>query len=318
MKRAFSAFRDLQEDDFRVLAAIEAGQRKRQFVPKDELLAFARLDLPDLDYRLKRLDSLRMIQSVGRPYKGYRIFPRGYDFLALRALVRRGRLDSIGDLLAVGKESEVYEALGEGGRQVVLKLHRLGMTSFHQTSRLRGYLGPRRHFSWIYAARLAAEREFQAMRRLSRCVKVPEPLDQNRNAVLMSRFDGLRLSDLEVNDPQAMLESILRDVTEARSMGVIHGDLSEFNVLTEGDTHVIIDWPQWVESTHPQAGEIMGRDLANLLNFFQKRYALRPSGELRNLVEGLGRLGGRGSLRHPPGGALGRQKSDKPRSHRSG
>lgn len=272
MKRIFAAFKDLEEEDFRALTSVEAGLRRREYVPKEDLLRYLKSNLPDLDYRLARLDRLAMIQSQGKPYKGYRLLPRAYDFLALNVLVQREKVESIGDKIAVGKESEIYEALGPDGLQLVVKLHRLGMTSFHRAARLRGYLGDRRHVSWIYAARLAAEREYRALTRLTGHVPVPKPVDQNRNAVLMERFDGAELAESDLARPQEFLEAILSCVHTSREIGIIHGDLSEYNVLVNDDGFVIIDWPQWVDASHPQAEVLLQRDLFNIHNFFKKRY----------------------------------------------
>ncbi len=272
MKRIFAAFKDLEEEDFRALASVEAGLRRREYVPKEDLLKYLKSDLPDLDYRLARLDRLALIQSQGTPYKGYRLLARAYDFLALHVLVRRERIESIGDKIAVGKESEIYEALGADGLRLVVKLHRLGMTSFHRAARLRGYLGDRHHVSWIYAARLAAEREYRALTKLKDHVPVPKPIDQNRNAVLMERFDGAELTESEVARPQELLEAILSCVHRSQEVGIIHGDLSEYNVLVNEDGFVIIDWPQWVDASHPQAKALLQRDISNILNFFKKRY----------------------------------------------
>jgi len=274
MKRIFWRFKELNEADFRVLSVIEAGLRRGKFVPFDDLSSHTRLDGPDLRYRLGKLLAIGLIGRRSTPYEGFQLLPPGYDFLAIKALVERNQLEKIGDRIAVGKESEVYEALGPNGESLVIKLHRLGTTSFQNVIRLRGYLGQRRHFTWVYAARLAAEREFEALGVLSGHVKVPRPVGQNRNALLMTRFDGRELAQTLTEDPESALESILADVLRAHEMNVIHGDLSEFNVLMNGEEFAIIDWPQWVGRSHPQAKKFFERDLENLLSHFRRKYGL--------------------------------------------
>jgi RIO kinase 2 len=277
VKRTFEAFRKMEDGDFRVLSSIEAGLRRGDYVARSDLLKYAKMDDPDLEYHLRRLDEFGLTERTRTPYLGYRLLHTAYDFLALNVLVQRDDLENLGDRIAVGKESEIYEVTGSGGRSMILKLHRLGLTSFHQTTRLRTYLGNRRHFSWIYAARLAAEREFEALRRLEGKVKVPEPLDQNRNALLMERFDGLELVNCELEEPRGLLKMILEEVERALELEIIHGDLSEFNIMVGDDDFVLIDWPQWLDASHPQARSIMERDLDNIFNYFVKK---------RNLDEG--------------------------------
>ncbi len=272
MKRTFKAFKDLTDGDFRVLSSIEAGMRKGEYVSRDDLTRFTRMDDPDLEYHLGRLDEIGLTQRQGDPYEGYRLLHNAYDFLALNALVQRDVVESIGTRLAVGKESEVYEGLGSDGSEIVLKFHRLGISSFHKAVRLRGYLRDKHHFSWLYAARLAAEKEFGALTRLRGKVPVPCPIDQNRNTVVMSRFRGAELSDLDPEAPADLLDRLVASVKEIRKLGMVHGDLSEFNVLTDGDDYVVIDWPQWVETAHPQARAIYGRDVDNLLGFFSRKF----------------------------------------------
>lgn len=272
MKRTFRAFRKLKDGDFRVLATIEACQRKGDYAPVDALQRYSRMDHPDLEFHLKRLDAERLVHSRGSPYLGYRLLHTGYDFLALNAFVQRDEVDSIGDRLAVGKESEVYEALGPDETPLVVKFHRLGLTSFSKAPRLRVYLGERKHYSWIYAARLAAEREFQALNKMRKRIRVPEAIDQNRNALLMSRFDGSELVGIRPESPADLMDSIILEAERAKDIGIVHGDLSEFNVMVGDDDFVIIDWPQWVESSHPQGDTIYRRDIENLRKFFGRKF----------------------------------------------
>ena len=281
MKQIFSAFKDLEDEDFRILAVIEAGLRHRRYVPKEEILAHSKMDLADLTYYLRRADRLRLVERCGQPYEGYRLLPKGYDFLALNALTRRNRVDAIGDRIAVGKESEVYEAVEEGGGSIVIKFHRLGMTSFHRVKSLRSYLAGKRHHSWIYASRLAAKREFEVLQLLRDIVPVPIPIDLNRNAVVMQQIHGCELVDAELRDPESIRDRLLNYIDRMFEAGVVHGDLSEFNVLFDGEELTVIDWPQWVETSHPQAKILLKRDRDNVIRFFGKRYGLSEASELR-------------------------------------
>jgi len=203
----------------------------------------------------------------------------GYDSLALNALVKAGFLEAFGKPLGVGKESDVFDALSSGGERVAVKFHRLGRTSFRQTRRLRGYVGDRRHISWLYQSRLAAEKEFEALRLVyPRGVSVPRPIIQNRHVVVMAMIEGdeiYRVSD--VSDAEEVLDEILLNVRKTYvDAGVIHADLSEFNVILETDDHVlIIDWPQFVRVDHPNAEMLLKRDMQNVLRFFRRRFKVR-------------------------------------------
>ncbi|HNS82743.1 MAG TPA: RIO1 family regulatory kinase/ATPase, partial [Methanolinea sp.] len=84
-------------------------------------------------------------------------------------------------------------------------------------------------------------------------------------------------------DPAGVMDSILAAVGEAYRLGVIHADLSEFNVMIDGNEVVLIDWPQWISPDHPNAGEILARDVGNLVRYFSRKY--RISTDLETAIE---------------------------------
>lgn len=75
---------------------------------------------------------------------------------------------------------------------------------------------------------------------------------------------------------------ILMNMQKAFMLGIVHADLSEFNVMTTGDEIKIIDWPQAVDTIHPNAVELLKRDLHNILEFFARRHSIK-----RELEEAL-------------------------------
>lgn len=58
------------------------------------------------------------------PGDGYRVTFLGYDYLALKAFANRDVVQSVGNQIGVGKESDVYIVADESGQQLCLKLHR--------------------------------------------------------------------------------------------------------------------------------------------------------------------------------------------------
>ncbi|GAB4308667.1 MAG: serine/threonine-protein kinase RIO2 [Promethearchaeota archaeon] len=291
----------------RVLTAVELGMRRYSVVPVEQVRFFARTSLDEVRFRLDEIHRLELVVRETRNDEvGYYLNSVGYDVLAINALVEQGFVRQFGPLIGTGKEADVYEVLGtptpsrdvdrdkatgqtevaqttpageEKGEplvQLALKFHRLGRTSFRNVRKLRGYLGSRGHMSWLYASRLAAEREFEGLKRVEPLgVPIPRPVAQNRHAVLMTRVDGIEIRHFpEFPDPRRVYDKIVNLVGRFyKESGVVHGDLGEFNVLIdrEGEPFVI-DWPQWVPSDHPNAEELLLRDVTNVVNFFQKRY----------------------------------------------
>ncbi len=281
-----SVFMSLEPRDFRVLTGIEVGMKYHEWVPVEEVSRYTKLDLGQLHYVLKNLGIKGLLKRQTQPYEGYRVYFEGYDLLALNALVKRGSLSAIGEALGVGKESVVYEGLREmvgglGQQPVILKFHREGRTSFKQVKRKREHLDGLQHFSWIYAARLAAKREFEVMQRLYPGVSVPEPVDHNRNVIVMAIAEGGELSKTRVVDPEWYLDKILEQVRLAYAKGVVHGDLSEYNIFVSDEGVTLIDWPQYVEVGDARAKGLLERDVGNVLAFFKRKYGVeRDVGEV--------------------------------------
>lgn len=283
---AVRALRQLEAEDIKVLAKIEVDMSRHRYVPERDILMMSGLAEKEIRYRLEKLNGLGLIHRWVGSYIGYVLSTAGYDCLALNALVKMGVLESLGKPLGVGKEADVYDGLTAGGERVAVKFHRLGRISFRQTRRFRGYLLDRRHVSWLYQSRLAAEKEMEALRLVHPCgVSVPKPIGHNRHVVVMGMIEGDCLFKFkEIPNPEAVLNEILENVRLAYLKSrVIHGDLSEFNIILTPSNHIlIIDWPQFVRADHPNAEDILKRDVWNIIKFFRRKH-----GVIRDLQEAL-------------------------------
>ncbi|NLN08196.1 serine/threonine-protein kinase RIO2 [Methanoculleus sp. DTU007] len=264
--------RSLHAYELRILLALERLMRRYRWVPLEVLKSATKFSESELSYRLGRLMAMDMVRYEKVPYEGYALVFNGYDTLALHTLTRRGTIQALGTLIGVGKESEVYEAMGLG--VVVLKFHRVGQRSFQAVRLKRGYMPEGGHCPWIFASSNSAKMEYDALKILHPAVSVPLPIDQNRHVVAMSFVPGINLSRAELAEPEVILDRILDNIHKAYRLGIIHGDLSEFNIMVDEGQCWLIDWPQWVEVTHPNAGEILNRDIANILQYFKRKYGL--------------------------------------------
>lgn len=278
---ALRVFKELDSKDFRILTGIETGMKHFEWVPIEDLTKYTKLPLDKLEYRLKKLVRNKLVIRTTQPYEGYQIYFEGYDALALNALVKRKTISAIGDEIGVGKESVIFEAIREpeleiaGVIPVVIKFHREGRTSFKQIKRVREHLGEKEHFSWIYASRLAAQREYGIMSIVYPKVSIPKPFDHNRHAIVMELAKGTLLSKTKVLDPDWYLDEILKQVKIVYSMGIIHADLSEYNIFVSDDGVQLIDWPQYITLEHPHADEILERDVSNVLTHFFRKYGIK-------------------------------------------
>ncbi len=273
---AVKVFRELENEDFRILHVIEAAMSKREFVPTEQIQKYAKVPMDRIRFTLTKLNKFGLIFQSKGAYTGHTLNYAGYDCLAINSLVKANVISSFGQTLGVGKEADVYDALSPTGKRIAVKFHRLGRTSFRQTRRKRGYI--REHSTWLFQSHLAAEKEFQAMKLAHKNgVSVPEPLSQNRHVIAMGIIEGAQLSKYkDVGNPKTVLREILRNTRKAYSKAhLIHSDLSEYNIILKPNGHIlIIDWPQAVKTNHANAKDLLERDIKNVLIFFSRKFSL--------------------------------------------
>ncbi|MGE5188379.1 MAG: RIO1 family regulatory kinase/ATPase, partial [Betaproteobacteria bacterium] len=276
---AVQVFRELENEDFRILHIIEAAMAKREYVPTEQIKKYGKVPLERVEFSLGKLNKLGLIYQTRGAYTGHTLNYAGYDCLAINALVKANVISSFGQTLGVGKEADVYDALSPEGKRIAVKFHRLGRISFRQTRRKRGYI--REHSSWLYQSHLAAEKEFQAMKKVhEKGVSVPEPISQNRHVIAMGMIEGAELAKYkDIGKPEKVLRELLRNIRKAYLKAhIIHADLSEYNIILKPDGHIlIIDWPQAVKNDHANAAELLERDLKNVLVFFGRKFSIKLS-----------------------------------------
>jgi RIO kinase 2 len=104
---------------------------------------------------------------------------------------------------------------------------------------------------------------------------VPEPISQNRHVLAMGMIEGAQLSKYrDIGKPEKVLKEILRNLRKSYLKAhLIHADISEYNIILKPDGHIlIIDWPQAVKTDHANAGELLERDIKNVLVFFRRKF----------------------------------------------
>lgn len=216
------------------------------------------------------------------PDDGYRLTYGGLDYLALNTHRKSSAIYSLGNQIGVGKESDIYITASPDGRQLVLKLHRLGRISFRTVKANRDYLRKRTTGSWMYLSRLAAQKEHAFMRVLHReGFPVPEPVAWSRHTVVMEFIDSFPLRMIDsIPDPGKLYGELMDMIVELAKRGLIHGDFNEFNILikekTVGDRIVLepilIDFPQTVSTNHGNAQMYFDRDVACVKRYFERRF----------------------------------------------
>ena len=298
------AYEELGEPEFRVLRVIEGLLPRYEYVPVEVIERRAGLPPSRLARALDRLGELKLVRRRLGGLIGYTLTYLGLDVLALRGLVVRGVVARLGAEIGVGKEGRVYLAETPAGTLAVVKFHREGRRSFKHLRRTRSSMAEAPRGMWLVKAKALAEREFKVLAELrGRGALVPAPLGWNRNAVVQEYIEGVelyRLRDLDPRDAERVLLDVLETLRKAYvEVGVVHGDLSEYNVLVslgEGEPRgYVIDWPQYVYRDEPHADQLLERDVLYIVRFFRRRFGVEPLsveealGYVRGASPGLGR-----------------------------
>ncbi|MFC7204549.1 serine/threonine-protein kinase RIO2 [Haloferax namakaokahaiae] len=272
VRNVASVMTELETEDFYLLSGVEQGMRFSEWVNRKKLPKNSGLTEEDVEYRLDRCMSRDLVERKTIQYEGFKLTLAGYDVLALRTFAQRDTIQGFGSPLGVGKESDVFEV--QSFKPLALKFHREGYTNFREVRRERDYTSENRHVSWLYTARKAAEREYEALEELFPKVSVPRPVDQNRHAIVMAKLDGVELakSRLESAQVTGVLDLILDEMATAYEAGYVHADMSEYNVAVSSNGITIFDWPQAVPTDHENARELLARDVKNIVGYFNRKY----------------------------------------------
>lgn len=120
--------------------------------------------------------------------------------------------------------------------------------------------------------------EVDALYRLANAgVRVPEPYNFYEGVLLMELVTDAngnaapRLNDVTFSAEEARIHhrTLIKEVVRMLCAGIVHGDLSEFNILMSADGPVIIDLPQAVDAaSNNNASEMLARDVKNLSDYF--------------------------------------------------
>jgi len=195
-----------------------------------------------------------------------------YDFL------NKGTIDSIFGVVNTGKEARVYWGKDSDGNELAIKIYLMvsaefkkGMLSYIEGDQRFAHV-KRDTRSLIYTW---AQKEFKNLKRAHEVrVRVPKPIAVNHNVLIMEFIgkDGVSaplLKESFPKNPEKLYQQLLAYVEKLyQKAGLVHADLSEYNIMLWKNKPVLFDFAQAVLTTHPMASQFLRRDLENLFQYF--------------------------------------------------
>jgi len=199
----------------------------------------------------------------------------------LGKLLVNGPLENISGIISAGKEANVYLAYDQNHKEVAVKIYKIDSNT---SKWMRNYIigDPRfkkvpHNISKIIF--LWASKEYKNLKRAHRVgLAVPEPILVKKNVLIMEYigFESIPAPKLkDIKNPKEvdlLFDEILNFIKDLyQNARLVHGDLSEFNILYHNQKPVIIDISQAVDIQHPKAEIYLVRDIKNIFNYFGKQ-----------------------------------------------
>ncbi len=216
----------------------------------------------------------------------YKVRQLVFDTRTVRALIKlfnKGVIRDITWIVSAGKEAVVMAGTGPEG-DVAVKVYKIATANFRKY--LDYIVGDYRFVPVRDRDRLIklwAKKEYRNLFRLYEAgVTVPKPLAVVGNVLVMQfigdeGFPAPLLKEVrKLPDPSSMLDAILADVRRAYlDAELVHGDLSEYNIMYWRERHWIIDVSQAVVTLHPMAEAYLRRDVERVIHFFSSRFGVK-------------------------------------------
>ncbi|MCW4025999.1 MAG: serine protein kinase RIO [Candidatus Bathyarchaeota archaeon] len=251
----------------------------------------------DLDTTKQMERRLRIVERRDRMLRKHRseermvleeVFDRS-TLMTIYELMNKGEIGDIFGAVKAGKESRLYLGKTPNEEEIAIKIYLTTSAEFKR-GMLPYIMGDPRFKkikrdtrSLVYAWAL---KEFKNLSSAYGAgVRVPRPIAVKKNVLLMEFIgkDGMSaplMKEAELGDPKQIFRRLLADLKKLfRKAKLVHGDLSEYNVMVWDGKPVIFDLSQTVPLKHPNAELLLKRDLKNLHRFFTKQGVSVPSAD---------------------------------------
>ncbi|MBT6520222.1 serine protein kinase RIO [Candidatus Woesearchaeota archaeon] len=214
----------------------------------------------------------------------FKVWGNVFDEFTLRNLFKlEGKyFEELESPIAIGKEGNVFTAKArcedKSPKKVIIKIYRLESCDFNRMydyirvdSRYIGLKNRKREivFAW-------AQREFRNLMKAREIgVRVPTPLHCMCNILVLEMIGtdtpAPKLKDAIPENKEKFFKQVVEGMRKLHQNGMVHGDLSEFNILNDNERPVFIDFSQSTQLKTPNSDELVERDIRNICRFFKKK-----------------------------------------------
>jgi RIO kinase 1 len=237
------------------------------------------------DKRLMRREKKYEIERLMREKRSeeYEVLEEVFDrstLLTVYDFLNKGVIEEIFGVVSAGKEARIYWGKDREGNELAIKIY-LTISAEFRRGKLPYLEGDPRfaHIkgdtrSVVYAW---AQKEFKNLQRACKVgVQVPKPVAIKNNVLIMEfigegGYTAPILKEVSLRNPAKMYQQLLDYVEKLyQEAELVHGDLSEYNIMVWRGKPVLFDISQAVLLEHPMAKQLLKRDLKNLRRYFEK------------------------------------------------
>ncbi|MEK6917240.1 MAG: serine protein kinase RIO [Nanoarchaeota archaeon] len=209
----------------------------------------------------------------------FKIYKNVFDEFTLSTLFKLSSQEHFDELIGpvmIGKEANVFLANTKDEEKVIVKIYRLHSCNFNQMysyirsdPRFANLKNQRRQviFKWV-------QREYRNLLTVREKISVPTPIAFSNNVLIMESIGGdipaPQLKDSFPENGKKFLKQIIDSVGNMIELGIVHADLSEFNILNHRDKPYFIDFSQSTSIKDQNSLTYLERDLKIIKRFFKK------------------------------------------------
>lgn len=235
-----------------------------------------RLGLRERRYEVKQLIKRKCSDD-------YEVLEEVFDYptlMSIYKLLKRGIITSLLGVMKSGKESRIYRGRDGEGNDLAIKIFLVSSAEFRRG--MLPYIEEDPRFESLRRSRRGlvyawATKEFKNLKKAhSSGVRVPKPIAILKN-VLVMEFVGREgvpaplLKEVRLENPETTYRTLLEIIKRLYAKAeLVHGDLSEYNVMMLDGEPILFDLSQAVLPEHPRAGDLLRRDLHNINNYFKR------------------------------------------------
>ncbi len=207
-------------------------------------------------------------------------------------LISQGVIEGLDAPLSIGKEANIFTAQTRDHQQRIVKIYRVMTSDF---TKMYSYIRADARFQGLHKNKRSVvyawcQREYKNLFRAREagCV-VPTPFAAMKNVLIMecvgSDEPAQKLSTEKPTDMKRFFAEVVKNMQLLRKAGLVHGDLSPYNILNNNQLPVLIDFSQATTKDNPNYDEFFARDIKNIASYFSRNKIDITEAQLKKKVE---------------------------------